>query len=189
MNADDFRSHMLAGETILWTGQPAQGLMLTGRDGLLIPFSLFWGGFAIFWESTVARMPKAPAFMALFGVPFVLVGLYLIFGRFLVDAWVRGATSYALTNQRILIARQRPTRSFTAIDVDRLTDATLTERTDGSGTIVLAAATAFLGAWGTNRSGLVAWTPSLDPIPKLLAIADARRVFDQIQSAARAKAA
>jgi hypothetical protein len=189
MNADDFRNRLLAGETILWTGQPAQGLMLTGRDGLLIPFSLFWGGFAIFWESLVAKTPKAPAFMGLFGVPFVLVGLYLIFGRFLVDAWVRGATSYALTNQRILIARQRPSSSFTAIDLDRLTDATLTERTDGSGTIVLAPASPFMGVFGANRNSFVAWTPSLDPIPKLLAIPDARRVFDQIQRAARAKAA
>jgi hypothetical protein len=189
MNADDFRSRLLAGETILWTGQPAQGLVLTRRDGFLIPFSLFWGGFAIFWERMALSTPKSPTFMALWGVPFVLVGLYLIFGRFLVDAWVRGSISYALTNQRFLIARQRPTASFTAIDLERLPDATLTERTDERGTISFAPSTAVWGAWGANRNGFGAWTPSLDPAPKFLAINDARRVFDQLQRAARAKAA
>jgi hypothetical protein len=188
MGADDFRNRLLPGETILWTGRPAQGLMLTGRDGFLVPFSLFWGGFAIFWEWMVLRAPKAPPVMGLFGAPFVLVGLYLIFGRFLVDAWARASTNYALTNQRILIARQRPSQSFTSIDLDRLSDATLTERSDGTGTIYLLS-TAPFWAGGGGRNGFVAWTPALDPTPKLLAIPDARRVFDQLQRAQRCKAA
>ena len=79
---------LLRGETVLRWGQPRQGLMLTPRDALLIPFSFMWGGFAIFLETT-AFSAEAPFPFALFGLPFVCVGLFIIFGRFLVDAWFR----------------------------------------------------------------------------------------------------
>ncbi|WP_340644779.1 hypothetical protein [Phenylobacterium sp.] len=102
--AGRMQPYLMAGERLTWTGQPPAGLMLGARDLFLIPFSMMWGGFAIFWESNVLRS-GAPGFFALWGVPFVLIGLYLIFGRFFVDAWVRGRTSYALTNGRALVLR------------------------------------------------------------------------------------
>src|SRR5579862_2671126 len=107
MEQFDFSAHLQAGEKLLWSGRPRQGLLLTARDWLLVPFSLFWGGFVLFWETAATVHPGA-SFFPLFGLPFAVIGAYLIVGRFIVDAWLRSRTYYAVTNQRIIICREGP---------------------------------------------------------------------------------
>ena len=100
------------GEKIVWQGRPDRKLIvLRSSDTFLIPFSLLWCGFAFFWEFTVLSTPD-PFPFALFGLPFIAIGLYIVFGRFLVDSYIRHNTSYALTNQRAIIA----TSAFDAVD-------------------------------------------------------------------------
>jgi len=53
-------------------------------DALLIPFSLMWADSRSFGSQRDCR--RCPFFFMLWGIPFVLVGFYLIFGRFFVDA-------------------------------------------------------------------------------------------------------
>ena len=120
MTTKDDRGLVIDGETVVWSGRPAQGLLFTSRDWLLIPFSLIWCGFSIFWETTVLSLPTAPLFMKLFGAAFVLMGLYFVAGRFLLDAWVRSGTQYAITNNRVLINRSWPFAKFTALSLKSL---------------------------------------------------------------------
>jgi hypothetical protein len=170
----------LPGEKLLWSGAPAQGLLLTGRDWFMIPFSLLWGGvvsFALF--TTVVRRQIDP-FTLVFLSVFALMSLYIVAGRFLLDAWVRRQTSYAVTNKRILISRSAPFASFTSVRLDRLPDMSLSERADGRGTIRFGPQQPW---FGTGSGGFSAWMPALDPTPQFIAIENARSVFDQIQRA------
>lgn len=177
MGPDPFAGRLLAGENVLWSGRPRQGLMLTARDALMIPFSLVWGGFAIFWETAVVSS-KAPPFMALFGIPFVVIGLFLIFGRLPFDAWLRSKIHYALTDRRALLLRAGPWGSFKALALDRLPETTLAESAKGRGTIRFAPQATFRSGYG---NGVGFWVPALDPTAQFLGIDDARRVFAMLQ--------
>jgi hypothetical protein len=49
-------------------------LLFSGRDALLIPFSLLWGGGFAAWKATVVHA-SAPDLFPLRGAPFVPIGL------------------------------------------------------------------------------------------------------------------
>ena len=178
MYDEAFSGRLLPGERVVWSGRPARGVIFTARDIFLVPFSIVWVGFAIFWTVAVAAT-GAPLPMLLFGLAFVAFGSTLMGGRFWLDAWLRAGTRYALTDRRVLITRPKPFGDFTAVALDRLPDARLTERRDGSGTIRFGqAASIFAGA------GFGVWVSALDSTPQFVAIPEVRRVFDLVQSAA-----
>lgn len=176
-------------ERLIWSGTPGQGLRLRSSDAVVIPFSLLWGGFAIFWEYSAvfgldpsghASRAAAPLFMEIWGIPFVIAGLYFMVGRFIVDAFQRARTIYAVTDQRILILTQLFGKRIRSLTLRTLPDITLTEKSDGSGTITFGAI-AFgantLGAspFGTNRRG--------ERPPAFEFVARIRHVHDLVQGA------
>lgn len=97
------------GEQLRWVGQPDPGVRFTPADLFLVPFSILWGGFAIFWELSAIRT-GAPFFFALWGVPFVLAGLYFIVGRFIYKKRRKLTTVYGLTDSRAIVSSSE--RSF-----------------------------------------------------------------------------
>ena len=175
--ADDlFTSRLLSGERILWSGKPGQGLLLTAQDIYAIPFSLLWCGIVIvgmIGASRTAGFDYSLLVLALF----LCFGLYMLGGRFLVDAWIRRDLRYAVTNKRILIAQPAPFSRFTALNLEQLLEVDLKERANGRGTIRFGQQAP---AWGYRSM-----SPAFGPTPQLLAIDDARRVFDLIQRTAR----
>jgi hypothetical protein len=110
--AAKLQPELLSGESVLWTGRPNFGVIFHSDDWYLIPFSLLWGGFSIFWESGVlgywghGSKGTPSIFMALWGIPFVVFGQYMIWGRFLHDAWRKRRIYYAVTNRRVLILQE-----------------------------------------------------------------------------------
>jgi hypothetical protein len=174
-----FAQYGEAGNDLIWTGRPARGLRLRRIDALLIPFSLMWGGFAIFWES-LAVAGRAPLFFALWGIPFVLVGLYLIAGRFAWDAYVRSRTWYAVTSDSALICRQMPGGGLQHIYLQSVNNLRLQVGQDGTGTISFGNEVPW--GWG----GWQGWNGPA--VPSFEFIADARRVYDMCAQARRRRA-
>jgi hypothetical protein len=175
------RPELGPGEKLLWAGRPLGGIRLRAGDALMVPFSLMWGGFAIFWELMVIRA-NAPPLFRLWGIPFVLIGLYLIVGRFFVDAYLRGRTVYGLTNQRAIIASGLFSRQTRSLPLRSISDMTLTERDDRTGTITLGPSIAqysrLVGS-GWPVSGRYQG-PAFDLIE------DVRSVYDRIRAAQEA---
>jgi hypothetical protein len=147
----------------------------------MIPFSILWGGFAILWEASAVAM-GAPFFFALFGVPFVLIGLHFTIGRFFLDSRMRAKTFYGLTDRRIIILSGVFSRSTNSLPLRTLHDLLLRERADGRGTILFGRPYPF-ASWyaGMQWPGMSHYeTPSFELIEQ------SKRVHDQILEAQRA---
>lgn len=124
--------YLLAGERILWTGRPDPRRIFDAKDTYLVPFSLLWGGGTLFWEGSVVFVGGGPPFFVLWGIPFVVVGQYLIWGRLIVKRWDRNRTIYAVTDQRVMVLRRR---SLQSIFVTHLPPINQSSRADGSGSL------------------------------------------------------
>lgn len=172
-------AELSGGERLLWAGMPKQGLRVRQSDLFLIPFSLLWGGFAMFWEFTVVTSDMT-VFFQLWGVPFVLVGLYLIVGRFFVDAFQRSRTYYGLSDRNAIILRTAFSKQVKVLPLRTLPEVTLSERADGSGTITLGPPLHVSAAWSNN-----AWPGMVGP-PMFEMVEAARPVYNQIRDAQRA---
>lgn len=146
-----------------------------------------WGGFAIFWEFmalTAASKAPGPAgiIFPLFGLPFVLVGLYLIFGRFIVDARIRARTYYGITNDRIIIVSGLFSQEIKSLPLNKVEDVSLSQHSDGTGTITLGSTPyPYHFSGGSSWPGARRYAP-----PSLEFVSDAREAFDLIRSGQRA---
>jgi hypothetical protein len=184
-SSQPFQPYLLSGERVLWTGQPKQGLALSARDTFLIPFSLMWGGFTIFWNAMVWLAPSDTSsgnnpdwFFKLWGFPFLVIGLYLIVGRFLHDAHIRKNLFYAVTDQRILVLRKS---RITSLDIRRLPRLELSEQRDGTGTLAFEASNT---GYRAGMNGFSWWLPALSTATQFFRIDNPRRVYELIRDQA-----
>jgi hypothetical protein len=97
---------LLPSERLQWWGRPDPKALFTPIDLFLVPFSLFWCGFAVFWEVSVLTT-DTPGFFPVFGLFFVVIGLYLVIGRFVAKRIMKRDTLYAITDRRVLVLSGR----------------------------------------------------------------------------------
>jgi hypothetical protein len=140
-SAASFQSELLGKESLLWSGQPELRVVFHKEDLLAIPCSLMWGCFATLSEIAALTMARASHnqtlwFGAAWGLPFVLVGQYLVWGRFLYISWKKSRTFYAVTSERILFCRTKPGgRIVSSLDLFNLGVVQKSVRADGIGTL------------------------------------------------------
>jgi hypothetical protein len=135
------QNELADGESLLWSGKPNPRVIFHPSDWYMIPFSLLWGGFAIFWEAGVTGSfgfsdgHSAPPFFMLWGIPFVIIGQYFIWGRFFYAAWKKTRILYAITNRRVLVIALRPWPKTISAFIDNIPVIDKEVRSDGIGTL------------------------------------------------------
>jgi len=132
--AFELKKYFEKDETLVWIGKPGLKVVFNRYDYFMIPFSIFWCGFAFFWEF-FAIVGGAPFFFAIFGLPFVLVGLYLVFGRFYFDVLRRKKILYVLTNKRIIISYGTKNKTLKTAYLETFKSVILKENSNQTGTI------------------------------------------------------
>jgi hypothetical protein len=191
--ADD----LLRDEKVLWAGQPDPDILFAPADRFLVPFSLLWGGFALFWEiSVIVALINGERhsgnggnlwFFVIMGAPMVLIGLYFMFGRFFYKRLRKRRTFYSVTNKRVLILMTLFGRHLTASFIDTI--ATVEKSVGARGTASLRFGSSRpVGWWRWWRFGseyentgleLLGWSRA-DTVPAFHDIRDASTVEELI---------
>ena len=131
-NYDFYKPYLTDQERVLWIGKPEKGRLFTGRDFVMLPFSVIWLSFSVIWE-IAAFQSGAPLFSLLFGLPFVAIGLYLLFGGIIQKIRLKGRTFYAITNQKIMIKRGNKIEMYDGWDLPPMS---IQIHKNGNGTIL-----------------------------------------------------
>ncbi len=177
--ANNTQPSLLSGERIVWQGKPDTGFVFRPIELFLIPFSLFWAGFALFWNIDVWGGDGALSFK-LFGLPFLIIGIYITVGRFVVDSYLRKRLIYTVTNKRVIISKSGEADT-TSLDITRLPSLEFDEKSDGYGTIRFGSSSNWF-----DGSNFGIWQPTLDKTPQLIRVPSVRSVYELIQKQAHA---
>jgi hypothetical protein len=165
----------------MWEGRPVRHRLFRATDALLVPFTLVWFAFAIFWESRVTAR-SAPPPLVVFGAVFVAIGVYLVAGRFVLRAIASRRTRYVVTNRRVAsiggVSGHRVQMAYTSA----LPPPVIAERADGSGSLAFGAFPGLGEAFGT-RNGWRAWGAEPSGALVLWDIPDVRHVRDLVVGA------
>ena len=97
--------YILPDESILWKGRPEKGNIFTSKEFFLLPFSLFICAFSVCWE--YLALQSGQPFVIIWGLPIVGIGFYMLFGRHIQTAYLRGRTFYVITNKKLIIKKGR----------------------------------------------------------------------------------
>ena len=140
---EDFQfcnAYIMPDERVLWKGRPEKGRYFSANDFVLIPFSIFWLGFSLFWEWNAIQ--SGIPFMMIWGLPFVGIGIYLLFGRLFHAAYLRNKTFYVVTSKKLIIKKGNRISTYQARDLPPMT---LQLHKNGNGTISFTEAVRYRG--------------------------------------------
>ncbi|MGN0295058.1 MAG: hypothetical protein ACI4D3_13750 [Lachnospiraceae bacterium] len=94
--------HPVEQESILWEGRPQSGHYLTGADWLAVPLSIFLTGFCLIWPYLILSSDDMPWPLIFIIIPFAVIAVHTLIGRFILLKKHRKYTSYVITDCRII---------------------------------------------------------------------------------------
>lgn len=169
------------GERIIWQGQPVQGIRLAPQDAFAIPFAAFWLLIivSIFVITITGAAENVDPLTYVILPIFLLIGLYMLAGRFVVDAAARRRTRYYLTDQRVLIESGlfRPSRR--SVSLAAIPEIRIRAGRKGRGTVQFGSPSLF-GMMPPSWPGASQFLP-----PAFDDIEDAERIYGLALSAQR----
>lgn len=124
--------YLTGDEYILWKGKPEKGGSFSPQNIGLLVFSIFWLGFSLFWESAIFSS-DAPFIMKLFGLPFIAIGVYLLYNSLFRSKALRNKTFYVVTNKKLIIKADSNIRMYNAADLPPMQ---IQMHKNGNGTIL-----------------------------------------------------
>lgn len=122
---------MATTERLMWSGRPPQGLRFRRQDIPVALFGVAWTGFAVYWTWNVWQ-DEGDIIPTAMGGLMVLIGLHQFIGRFFLDAFTRARTWYGVSDSRLVILTEAPTRSLRSSPLAQLPEPSLqSEGIDG----------------------------------------------------------
>lgn len=171
-----FQPELLRDEEILWTGQPKVKVFALA-DILLIPFSFLWCG--IVFVFAAAAFFSGEVIVILFAAVFLILGLFVLIGRFIWKIKRRRNTFYAVTNKRVLVFTDVWTKDVQAVFIESIPVINRLIRSNGSGTIKFGNMS-FLGSLNESTGMDFLLPPYGREVPVFYDIKDARKVYDTV---------
>ena len=136
------KDYILADERLLWTGKPVKEIKLLPSEKITMIFGAFWTAFSAFWiamayagTSEIEGGPLMANIFPLFGIPFLLTGLYLMIISPIRAKRKRKNIEYALTNKRVLIFYNSKVQSLQAFKYNEIQNISFGCDADGVGVV------------------------------------------------------
>jgi len=187
---DDFsvrqrlQGELLSGERILWVGQPDPSILLSRADIFLVPFSVMWGGFALLFAGIIVAGLVAKGgsgglvFPLLWAIPFLVVGQYMIWGRFVYKHWRKRRTFYAVTNQRVLVVSGAGNGRLQGAFISQIPVINRTLRKNGTGTVEFGSVPYQTAMYANTGMDFFGWPGN--QVPVFYDIRDAQRTYNLV---------
>ena len=169
---EEIRKELGDGEEVLWSAQPDARKLFSPVDAFYIPFSLIWAaGVAVGLVINLTIEFVLPVFVAL--SCFCLLGVYVLFGRFIVRHFRKLKKIYLLTNKRVVEISAGRKRRVKSVYYSKINGMYSTSNKKGEGKIMFENKALFTDLyWNTGIDVLM---PYKDGIPRFYDLKDVKQ--------------
>ncbi|KNY26494.1 hypothetical protein [Pseudobacteroides cellulosolvens] len=140
------------GERVIWADKPVLGSLFFKSFAIYL-FAIPWTTFSLFWMYGAS---KGSFIFSLFGVPFVLIGLYMLCTPF-INKNAEKRTIYIVTNQRAIIYKYGRKIKVKSFFPNQVANIERYQNKNGTGNIIFSSEVIYNsdGERSTNQVGFI----------------------------------